>query len=67
MSLYRCLNCGGKSDDSDDFIYISKKQAKILAKKLIIHYSGWDIEGSNYEWLICNDCFVLLKTDSVLK
>lgn len=56
MSLYRCLFCGWKGDDRDDFREPEKGEVEL---------SGTHIEGSDYEWLVCeypdNDCSSELK------
>ncbi len=50
MSVYRCVFCGGKFD-IDDFDDLHHKPTE---KELI--ESETHIEGSSYEWWVCNYC-----------
>lgn len=48
MSLYKCLFCGGKSDEIDEFREPITNEIPEISKAYI--------EDSDYEWLVCNDC-----------
>ena len=49
MSFYRCLFCGGKFEEYAD--YLIKEATEKDVKD-----SEWDIEGSDYEWVVCKVC-----------
>lgn len=58
MSLYRCLFCGNKGDDFDDFREPTKKDIKDSAEidEVSVEENLETMKSSDYEWLVCNDC-----------
>ncbi len=55
MSFYRCLFCGHKGDDSNDFDEPTKKDIVKSAKVNECSYDEQlqEMENSDYEWLLC--------------